>query len=538
MANILVVDDENGIRLTLKAFLEKDGHTVAIAEDAHVALEILGTSPVDVVVSDIILPRMTGIALLQKAREVAPGVEVIIMTGEPTVETASEAVRAGAFDYLFKPISREVVCRTVNNAARMRTLRQEREQLEESNDHYRVHLERLVAERTEALEAALVELRQHQQQLVQQERLRALGEMASGIAHDFNNALSVIMGFVELLKTNPDLATDSARLDRYLGLILTAAKDGSAVVNRLREFYRPREQNEGFTHVDLRVVGQAAIALTAPRWQAQAQARGINVEIVDDLQPVPPVNGNASELREVLTNLIINAVDALARDGTVTLACRQVGNRVAISVTDTGVGMTDDVRRRCLEPFFTTKEAHGTGLGLAVTYGIVTRHDGTVDIASEPGTGTCMTLSLPVAQTPAQAATNQPACPHVQPLRILIVDDLAEVRELLADLLTGEGHQIRTADSGEAALKGFRPGDFDLVITDRAMPGMAGDQLAWLLKETDPQLPIIMLTGFGSMMISAGERPDGVDAVLGKPLAINDLQQAIARLQIVPRAPA
>ncbi len=396
----------------------------------------------------------------------------------------------------------------------------------------RKHSEEQLRESKQRLEHALEELQTAQQQVVQQERLRALGTMASGIAHDFNNALAAILGFTELLLHRPENLNDKAKVIRYLELMNTAAKDAGHIVNRLREFYRHREEGEVFMPVDLNRLVEEAISLTQPKWKAQAEARGVTITAETELQELPPVFGNAADLREVLTNLMFNAVDAMTQGGKITLRTRADEAHVTLEITDTGTGMTEEVRRRCLEPFFTTKGVHGTGLGLSMVYGIIQRHEGTVDIRTELGKGTTFIISLPVraeAQPPQETeSTPAPAAP----LRVLLVDDEELVRKILNEFLIGDGHDVTLAANGEEALVKFRDGQFDLVFVDRAMPGMSGDQVAAAIKGASPAMPIIMLTGFGGMMEASDETPSGVDLVVGKPVTMAKLRAAVATVVV------
>ncbi|HYR59606.1 MAG TPA: PAS domain S-box protein, partial [Chthoniobacteraceae bacterium] len=226
------------------------------------------------------------------------------------------------------------------------------------------------------LQAALANLKTTQQQVIQQERLRALGQMASGIAHDFNNALVPILGFSELLLLSPAVLADRQKTAKYLETIQTAAKDAASVVSRLREFYRPNKEDREFAPVSLKRLVEQSITLTKPKWKDQAQASGATVGIALDLEPVPPIAGEESALREVLTNLIFNAVDAMPDGGTITLRTRRVGDFATLEISDTGTGMSEETRARCLEPFYSTKGERGTGLGLSMVFGIVQRHSG------------------------------------------------------------------------------------------------------------------------------------------------------------------
>ena len=378
------------------------------------------------------------------------------------------------------------------------------------------------------LENALTELKAAEQHVVQQERLRALGTMASGIAHDFNNALAAILGFTELILHRPDTLDDKDKTLRYVQMMNTAALDAGNIVNRLREFYRHREDKDAFGPVDLGAVAEQAALLTKPRWMNEAQAKGITLDVNIETQDVPPISGNAGELREVLTNLIFNALDAMPDGGTVTIRTRRDDTHALLEVADTGAGMTEEVRRRCLEPFFSTKGERGTGLGLAMVYGIIQRHGGDIDILSAPGQGTTFTIRIPLLAKRAGRANAAHAERLERALRVLVVDDEPQVRDILSEYLRTDGHSVETAGNGSEGLDKLLQGPFDLVLVDRAMPGVSGDQVATVIKATTPDLPVIMLTGFGTMMKAAGEIPVSVDSVISKPVTLDQLRAAMA----------
>ena len=380
--------------------------------------------------------------------------------------------------------------------------------------------------RSAELQHAMAELTAAQQHIVQQERLRALGQMASGIAHDFNNALVPILGFCELLILSPAVMADRQKALRYLETIQTAAKDAASVVSRLREFYRPDKGDRAFAPVHLKRLVEQAITLTQPKWKDQAQANGATVEVVLDLEAVPPVAGEESALREVLTNLIFNAVDAMPAGGTLTLRTRRAGDTAVLEVGDTGTGMSETVRQRCLEPFFSTKGERGTGLGLSMVFGIVQRHSGSLDLRSAIGEGTIFIITLPLQDAaPVRTATAADR-PEQRPLRVLVVDDEAPVRDTLSAVLAADGHTVTLAENGAAGLRSFGAGKFDLVITDKAMPVMNGDQMAAAIKRGSPGTPIILLTGFG-LFHEKAEFPD-VEVLASKPIRIPALRDAIA----------
>jgi CheY-like chemotaxis protein len=340
-----------------------------------------------------------------------------------------------------------------------------------------------------------------------------------------------ILGFTSLLISQPEKWDDKDSVKDQLKIIRTAAEDAAAVVGRLREFYRQRDETDQFSIISLNELVNQAVSLTQARWKGQAQAKGVNVEVETKLDEIPSIMGNAPEIREALINLILNAVDAMPDGGTITLQTYVDVGHIALVVSDTGNGMTEEVRRRCLEPFFTTKGAHGTGMGLAMVYGIVQRHRGTLDIQSAVGQGTSFLIRLPVHSESfnvmnTKMKTQGP--PHK--LHVLVVDDEPIVQQLLIEYLSCDGHTVETAANGHEGLEKFRAGAFDLVLTDRAMPQMNGDQLAVAVKGLAPEKPVILLTGFADIMAATNERPKGVDLVLGKPLTIMELRQALAKV--------
>ncbi|HEX5176450.1 MAG TPA: ATP-binding protein, partial [Chthoniobacteraceae bacterium] len=393
-------------------------------------------------------------------------------------------------------------------------------------------LEKHVAERTAELattagrlEEALAQLKEAQDRMVQQERLHALGRMASGIAHDFNNALAPIVGFSELLlKPSPTIQKKSRE---YLQLIHTAATDGAEVVRRLREFYRYRDEHDVFTPVAINDLVRQVAAMTKPRWRDQALARGAHINFLTELQHVPPVAGCEPELRELLINLIFNAIDAIEEDGTITCRTFTRNGSVILQLSDTGAGMSEKTRLRCLEPFFSTKADHGTGLGLSMVFGIVRRHDGTLEIESAPGEGTTITISLLPHEASKATPLPSPAAFSGGPLRILVVDDEPSIREVLRAYFKEDGHFVGVAIDGREGFELFCGGDWDLVVTDRAMPHLNGDQLAAAIKEIRPHVPVILITGFADVMSDVGDHPPAIDLVMPKPFTRDALRAAI-----------
>ncbi len=400
------------------------------------------------------------------------------------------------------------------------------------------------------LQRAYDDLRQTQEAVMRQERLRALGQMASGIAHDINNALAPIVGYAELLLMNPEEnLSDCAR--RYVETIKTAGADIAHIVARMREFYRQRAAQEELFPLDLNRLVRQVIDMTRPRWKDVPQQRGITIDVVTDLQDdLPALLGIESEIREALTNLIFNAVDALPDGGTITIKTRdeRLGMRdekesslishpssVILSVSDTGVGMTEETRQRCLEPFFSTKGERGTGLGLAMVYGTMQRYEGDIQIESVLGRGTTMQLIFPVRELVAVDVPDVVATSVVPPLRLLFIDDEPLLRQLMKEMLEADGHAVEVADSGQTGLDAFRAARergeaFDLVITDLGMPLISRRKVARTVKRESPSTPVVLLTGWGTRLGSEGDIPAEVDAVLSKPPRLAELRDALRRV--------
>jgi signal transduction histidine kinase/ActR/RegA family two-component response regulator len=408
---------------------------------------------------------------------------------------------------------------------------------------------------TDGLQKAYEELRQTQQVVVQQERLRALGQMASGVAHDVNNALSPIVAYSELLLTTlPDLP-DASR--HHLQIIKRAGEDISQIVARMREFYRRRSDSEPLVQVDINQIIHEVIELTRPRWRDISQRKGISIQIQHELEPrLPLLLSDPSEFREALINLVFNAVDALPQGGIINFVTRSINfpvsekngafeRRLQVEVKDNGTGMDEKIRQRCLEPFFSTKSLHGgTGLGLAMVYGMVQRHDGNIEIDSSPGQGTCIRLTFPIQEKTPQAVRDiSPQVKLENSLHILCIDDDEPIRQLLDDCLTHFNHRVITASSGEQGIELFRAAirkkqPFEAVITDLGMPKMDGHQLARIIKAESPHTPIIMMTGWGVMMKEDGETAPEVDAVVGKPPQIQELNDLLLRVAESAKRPS
>ncbi len=368
---------------------------------------------------------------------------------------------------------------------------------------------------------------------IQQENLRSLGQMASGIAHDFNNLLAPILGFSELLLNMPSEGRDDRKLVTFLEKIKVAAQDGAAVVGRLREFYSSQDQDHGtLSDVDLETLATQVSDLTQHRWKTQAEARGVQIKYISKIRSRRRIHGNEPELRQALSNLVINSADAIESDGTITLAITDQDENVKIQISDTGKGMPEEIRSQCLNPFYTTKGNLGTGLGLSIVTGVVKRHGGEIEVDSEEGVGTTITITLPAVEASSENVEEPlpAASAPSDALRILLVDDEAVLLEVTSELLGSGGHDVDKFESAEAALDAFRKSSYDLVITDRAMPNMSGEQLASAIKAINPETPVIMATGFGETADDSGNAKSPVDLVLAKPVPLDLLNKKLLEL--------
>ena len=380
------------------------------------------------------------------------------------------------------------------------------------------------------LEETLAELRRTQRQIIQHENLRVLGQMASGIAHDFNNALAPVIGFSELLLKQPEKLGDREQLVKRLQIINTCASDAARMVRQMRAVGSPHTTSGAFEPLDINKLVRQTIELTQPRWKDQAQSAGQTIHMVTDLLPVPVIYGAEFAIREALTNLIFNAVDAMATGGTITLSTRVDGQFIELLVNDTGGGLTEEVRRRIFEPFFSTKGVGGHGLGLAMVRGVVQQHGGTVEVESRPGQGTTFKIRLPIEcgkTAPIEPASSVAGLTRT--LRVLVVDDEPMLRTITTAFLTVDGHVFETAASGAEALAQLKAGKFDVVITDKTMPEMNGEQLAAAINQHAPGVPIILMTGFGDMMLDAGEMPPHICTILCKPFTQASLRAALVK---------
>jgi signal transduction histidine kinase/ActR/RegA family two-component response regulator len=404
------------------------------------------------------------------------------------------------------------------------------------------------AELNNALQMAYDDLQRTQQTTMQQERLRALGQIASGIAHDINNAISPVTLYTEYLLERETTLSERSR--GYLITIQRAIDDVAETVSRMREFYREREPQLSLSRIDLNVTVQQALQLTHARWSDLPQQKGLMIEVRTDLAALPTeVMAAEGELRGALTNLIFNAVDAMPEGGTLTIRTRRVeptateeDPRIYLEVSDTGVGMDEATQRRCLEPFFTTKGERGSGLGLAMVYGMIKRHSADMQVESVPTQGSTFRLIFAAAGKVGLPQAFGAVTDGPRPLRILLVDDDPLLIGSLQEVLQGDGHEVTAANGGQIGIDTFaaevqagRP--YSVVITDLGMPYVDGRRVAAAIKAVSAHTPVILLTGWGQRLVSEGDVPPHVDRVLNKPPRLMDLRNALAEVTATASPP-
>ncbi len=392
----------------------------------------------------------------------------------------------------------------------------------------------------------VTERKEMEEKLVRSEKLKALGELAGGVAHDFNNVLSAILGRAQLLRSSLGAGQGTVgegsigEVAKGLEIIEKAALDGGDTVRRIQEFSRMRTDDKNFVLVDINELVEHSIEFTKVRWKSEAESKGIAIGIRKELSSLPPVLGSASELREVLTNFINNAVDAMPKGGDIVIKTSAHDSGVGIEVRDTGIGIPGSIQDKIFDPFFTTKGPRSTGLGMSVSYGIITRHHGTISVESEEGRGTAFTITLPESE-PVKDRTRegQRLAEGSRKARILVIEDEEAVRMLLNDILAAEGHEVCACSNGKDGMEAFRKQCFDVVFTDLGMPGMSGWEVARSLKSFDPGATMVLVTGWGIQLDERELATAGVDLVMNKPFSVEEIvklaQEAMDHKETVNR---
>lgn len=375
----------------------------------------------------------------------------------------------------------------------------------------------------------VTERRRQGERAQQADKLRALGQLASGVAHNFNNALAAVIGYTQLALPK----VKQRDVEKYLRVVEQSAKDAARMVERIQNFSRGSSPQHDFLPVRLSDIVHDAVDITRPRWLNDAQALGIKYEVKLGWQAEEDslVSGESSELREVFVNIIFNALDAMPLGGVLTIAATPSGQNINVSFSDTGVGMTQEIKRRIFEPFFTTKGVAGLGMGLSESYRIIERHGGRFEVESQLRRGATFTIILPQIECVENAAQLQTVTIPVAPARVLVVDDEESVRSVLAEILEDQGHSVALAASAEEARHMVEIEDFDVVFTDLAMPTTDGVTAAAEIKSRKPATKVVLMSGYGSYRAyeCAGDS-NCIDAAISKPFRMDEIHEAMKSL--------
>lgn len=374
--------------------------------------------------------------------------------------------------------------------------------------------------------------------LLRSEKLKALGELAGGVAHDFNNVLAAIMGRAQLLRMNSETLMGKQgqeksieSLRKGLDIIEKAARDGAETVRRIQEFSRKRSPDKYLMSVDVNEIIDHALEITKVRWENEADAKGIRVDVQKMLSSLPLIAGSTSELREVFTNLINNAIDAMPKGGKLTIKTFEQDGHVAVKVEDTGIGIPETIRNNIFDPFFTTKGPQSAGLGLSVSYGIINRHGGSIKVDTVEDQGTCVAIMFPELKKANAKAGQWKKTKRIsgkqKKSKILVIEDEKGVRLLLEDILSDVGHEVETASNGSQGLKMFKEDCFDLVFTDLGMPGMSGWQVAKEIKKISEKTPVALITGWEVQLNDSELKKSGVDLVINKPFRVEQVLRLV-----------
>lgn len=357
----------------------------------------------------------------------------------------------------------------------------------------------------------------------QDNKMTAIGYMSSGIAHDFNNLLQIVMGRVSIIKKK---GLDEAMIDQ-LEIIERAAKNGASTVKKMQDFSR-NSRGLRKTPVNLSNLVENVLELTENKWKENSQKKGILIHIDVKITSDFYILGNASELQNGFTNIIFNAVDAMPNGGIIHVNVEGDDDTVGVSFKDTGIGMTEDTIERIFDPFFTTKGAKGSGLGMSEVYGMAQRHNGRISVDSNEGSGTNITIRFPVSHE-IKTKEEDIITYDDRQLNILVIDDEQDVLEVIVDLLSDLGHNVTGFTSGKKAIHQFKENDFDVVITDLGMTEMSGKQVAEKIKESSPDTPVILLSGWSINVKNDAELKSCVDYSITKPFDADKIQEVVSK---------
>lgn len=524
MNKVLVVDDELSVREAIRIIL-KDNYDVILMDSGEAALEYLKFNDVSLVFLDILMPGMSGLEALKIIRARTNPPEVVIVTATRTVKNAVEAMKHGAFEYVTKPFDVDELKLIAGRAIDNRRLVEEctvlKQQMEQDKEHFYKELEYKVQERTAELEEANKKLTETHEQLVRSEKLASLGELVAGVAHELNNKLLPVLAYAQLLKEQdfPDGVL------RYIDTIEKSASGAAAVVSSLLNFARPSSSTRD--PVDLNATMRETLSLLDYKIKAS------NVELDMQLDDgIPLTMADEKQIAQVFLNIINNAFQAMEPGGgKLIVRSSRKGKNIEFTISDTGCGIPEGHLIKIFDPFFSTKGAGGTGLGLSVSHGLIRAHHGDISVRSKKGRGTTFTITLPITKAVKKEgpkAAPLPSEPGQEKRKVLVAEDDPECRSVIGDILKKE-HAITVVDNGEEAIEKLSNERYDLLIVDCKMPGFNGVELyKWLLEnQSEMQKRVIFITGvFFVPEIKSFLESTGCPYIT-KPFSLEDLKETV-----------
>lgn len=485
IASILIVDDNKELCDGVIEYLENEDYAVGCANNGKDAIRLLHKNKYDIALVDIKLPDFHGTDLVRKLADISPSLDFVHITAHATIETAIEAVhQENVVSYETKPLDM---------------------------DHLVAVLKQIMKRRR--IEDALL----------QSEKLKSIGTITAGISHEFNNKLAIISGNIQLIQYN---YKDHMGLVDSLSAIMKAVNDGAEISNKMLEFAKTKVDATEYVIDDICNLIKLSIEFTMPRWKNMAQAKGINYYIdMEGVREKSEVSCNSREIREVFINIIHNALEAMPDGGRISFSLWNKDGVAFIKVSDSGKGMSEDVRKKIFDPFFTTRRPNGSGLGMSIAYSIISRHNGKIEVSSEIGKGSTFTLQLPIA-TRADSIGEIPETEQVSKcnnLHILVVDDDEPICTILEKYLSREGHMVRTVDNGAEAIVLAGVNNYDLVICDMVMPEVFGYDVIKALNELERTPKIGIITGWGEQLKPKDDETFKVDFILKKPFNFSEM---------------